>query len=240
MSQSFFRRSICAGLLCVGLVGCRNAPGKPHLDTATLRPEQVVDFPTLYKQNCSACHGAQGRQGAAISLANSVYLATIGPQNLTRIISSGVPGTLMPTFAKPSGGLLTASQIDVLTHGMIENWEPPTTIVTLPYAVHAGGDATRGKLAYATFCASCHGAQGMGGAHVGSIVDPDYLNLISDQTLRSTILGGKPEQSMPDWRTDSSQRPMTDQEVTDTVAFIATHRPANADPQSQDLRRPHE
>lgn len=146
----------------------------------------------------------------------------------------------MPAFEKTTGGLLTAKQIDVLTQGMIEKWEPPTSIVTLPYAVHTGGDGPRGKIAYATFCASCHGAQGMGGAHVGSIVDPDYLALVSDQALRSTILAGKPEQGMPNWRSDSRQRPMTDQEVTDTVAFIATHRPANADQQNPDFRRPHE
>ena len=39
------------------------------------RPEQVLAFPTLYTQNCTACHGENGKNGAAIPLANPVYLA---------------------------------------------------------------------------------------------------------------------------------------------------------------------
>jgi cytochrome c oxidase cbb3-type subunit 3/ubiquinol-cytochrome c reductase cytochrome c subunit len=61
----------------------------------------------------------------------------------------------------------------------------------------------------------------------GSIVDPTYLALVSDQYLRTTILAGRPEEGMPDWRSDLAEphaRPMTDQEITDTVAWIASHR----------------
>jgi mono/diheme cytochrome c family protein len=228
--------SIMCCLLCLDIAGCMDAPGKPRLESTALRPEQVIDFPTLYRENCSACHGAQGRQGAAISLANPVYLTTAGPDNLSYTIANGLPGSLMPAFAKTRGGLLTNTQIASLTKGMIQSWGSSTALVTLSYASHTNGDAARGKIAYAAFCAGCHGAEGTGAAHVGSIVDPAYLDLISDQALRSIILAGKPEQGMPDWRTDSSQRPMTDQEVTDTVAWITTHRTASAD----HWRTPHE
>ena len=30
-----------------------------------LRPDQVTDFKTLYAENCSGCHGENGRLGAA-------------------------------------------------------------------------------------------------------------------------------------------------------------------------------
>ncbi len=61
----------------------------------------------------------------------------------------------------------------------------------------------------------------------GSIIDPAYLALVSDQGLRSTIIAGQPEQGMPDWRSDltgTGARAMTDQEVTDTVAWMTSHR----------------
>jgi cytochrome c oxidase cbb3-type subunit 3/ubiquinol-cytochrome c reductase cytochrome c subunit len=61
----------------------------------------------------------------------------------------------------------------------------------------------------------------------GSIVDPAYLALMSDQSLRSTIIVGRPDEHMPDWRTDASDpntRAMTDQEITDTVAWLASKR----------------
>ena len=39
----------------------------------------------------------------------------------------------------------------------------------------------------------------------GSIVDPSYLALVSDQSLRSTIIAGRPDLGMPDWRSDTSE-----------------------------------
>jgi cytochrome c oxidase cbb3-type subunit 3/ubiquinol-cytochrome c reductase cytochrome c subunit len=91
--------------------------------------------------------------------------------------------------------------------------------------------------AFNTFCARCHGTEGAGASSrtstqpspesTGSIVDPAYLALISDQSLRSTIIAGRPDEHMPDWRSDASgpnTRAMTDQEITDTVAWLASKR----------------
>ena len=72
--------SLCVGLfsaLCLGCIGC-DAPGRPAPGPEVPRPEQVLDFATLYKQNCAGCHGENGKNGAAISLANPVYLAIAG------------------------------------------------------------------------------------------------------------------------------------------------------------------
>jgi mono/diheme cytochrome c family protein len=225
MNVGALTRAIASVFLGLSLTGCRGAPGKPHLEVATLRPDQVLDFPTLYSQNCAACHGAQGRQGAAISLANPVYLATAGIDNLHQAIANGLPRTLMPAFAKSQGGLLTDAQVNLLSRGIMQTWGTSSAgLETLPYAAHTAVDPAQGRVAYTMFCASCHGAGGAGAGPVGSIVDPTYLELMSDQGLRSTILGGMPGQGMPDWRSDSATRAMTDQEVTDTVGWIATHR----------------
>jgi cytochrome c oxidase cbb3-type subunit 3/ubiquinol-cytochrome c reductase cytochrome c subunit len=62
---------------------------------------------------------------------------------------------------------------------------------------------------------------------MGSIVDPAYLALVSDQYLRSTIIAGQSAQVMPDWRSDltgPNARPLTDQEIADIVTWIASHR----------------
>ena len=232
MNAGSLIRAIGGVALCLLLAGCMTAPGKPQTEVATLRPEQVLEFRPLYKQNCAACHGDQGRRGAALSLANPVYLATVGTDNLRQSIIHGVPGTLMPAFAKAQGGLLTNAQIEVLTQGMMQTWGASAAgMATLPYASQSVGDVPHGKIAYTTFCASCHGANGTGGVGInarnGSIVDPAYLDLVSNQALRSTIIAGRPEQGMPDWRSDmttANHRAMTDQEVTDTVAWIASNR----------------
>ena len=219
---------LLAASLAVLATGC-NAPGKPREGAVEERPEHVLDFTTLYEQNCAACHGTNGQLAAAISLNNPVYLAIAGEANIAHAVSAGIPGTLMPSFGKAAGGMLTDQQIAALAHGMIETWGkpiPPGTNAP-PYASVSTGNAASGAQAFTTFCASCHGEGGTGKGNVGSVVDPAYLALVNDQYLRSNILAGKPENGMPDWRSHTisgAKRVMTDAEITDIVAWLASHR----------------
>lgn len=217
-------------LLLFTQAGC-HAPGKPQSDSEVKRPDQILDYPTLYASNCAGCHGVQGRQGAALSLNNPVYLATAGLENIQRITAVGVPGTMMPPFARSSGGMLTDQQISILAQGMMKSWGTDSTMQALPYAASSAGDAERGEASFTTFCARCHGADATGtpgnGRRLGSLVDPAYLALVSGQGLRSIILAGMPSEGMPDWRSDgtgTNARAMTDGEVTDTVAWLTAHR----------------
>ncbi len=223
--------------VCIASTGCKDAPGKPRLASEATRPDQVLDFATLYKQNCAACHGDEGKNGAAVSLANPVYLAISGEDNIQRVTSRGVPGTLMPPFGKAAGGMLTDRQVEILAHGIVATWGRPGVLAgsTPPgYTSNSPGDSARGQQAFTTFCARCHGSNGGGvnankEGQIGSIVDPAYLALVSDQSLRTAIIAGFPEQHMPDWRSDlmgARARPMTDQEITDVVAWMAAHRTA--------------
>jgi cytochrome c oxidase cbb3-type subunit 3/ubiquinol-cytochrome c reductase cytochrome c subunit len=222
--------------LVVGATGCGRAPGKPGNGADVARPEEVLDFATLYSQNCGACHGEKGTNGAAISLANPVYLATAGGANIQRITAAGLNGTMMPGFAKSAGGMLSDKQIAAITQGMIDAWAKPAALAgqTPPaYAGSSSGDASQGQQTFQAFCARCHGADATGAQsanlRTGSLVDPSYLSLISDQGLRSFIIAGQPEQGMPDWRSHESANgghALTDREITDIVAWIGTHRTA--------------
>ena len=232
---SFYAVALAGTVLA--LVGCSRIPGRPGPGPEVSRPEEVLDFPTLYKANCTACHGANGRDGAAISLANPVYLAVAGEENLREITAKGVPGKLMPPFARSAGGMLTDQQIGVLAHGVMQQWSKQDLLAGLSipqYRSTLAGDGARGQQAFGIFCARCHGAAGEGSTgdakgntgKIGSIVDGSYLALISDQGLRSIVIAGRPDEGMPDWRTDAAQ-PMTDQQITDIVTWLATKRPSN-------------
>jgi mono/diheme cytochrome c family protein len=219
------------------LAGCSRIPGRPGPGPEVVRPEQVLDFPTLYKANCAACHGENGRDGVAISLANPVYLAVAGEDNLRNITANGVSERLMPPFAKSAGGMLTDQQIGVLAHGMMQQWSKQDLVAGLSipqYRSTLAGDAARGQEAFGIFCARCHGTAGEGSTgdpksrtgKIGSIVEGSYLALISDQGLRSILIAGRLDEGMPDWRTDAAQ-PMTDQQITDIVRWLATKRTPN-------------
>jgi hypothetical protein len=51
--------------------------------------------------------------------------------------------------------------------------------------------------------------------------------LISDQSLRSITIAGRPDGGMPDWRADAAGQAMTDQQITDIVAWLASKRIVN-------------
>jgi mono/diheme cytochrome c family protein len=209
---------------CLTLLGCAQLPGHPKPGPEVPTPDQVMDFPTLYSQNCSACHGAEGKNGPSYPLSNPVYQALVDEQQLRQVIIHGRRGTLMPAFAASAGGTLTDPQIDVLVKGMRAAWYKPDALALVdhpPYQAVKQGDATHGSAIYTTYCASCHGVVGQAAkAKAGSITDPAFLGLVSDQLLRTVIIAGRPDIGQPDWRSDQPARPMSDQEVTDLVAWL--------------------
>ena len=63
------------------------------------------------------------------------------------------------------------------------------------------GDAGRGRAASTPPPARAATDQtARAGRRAGSIVDPAYLALVSDQALRTTVIAGRPDLGMPDWR----------------------------------------
>ena len=230
------RLPILFSLSCVLILllsGCSGAPGYPKPGAEVLRPEDQLSFDTLYSQNCAACHGADGQNGAAIDLANPEYQALVDDSSLRKWISGGVQGTQMPAFAISMGGTLTDRQIDVIVLGMRRAWSQRAVLDghnPPPYAQDQKGDAFRGKQAYNSNCASCHQAS------TQQVTSPDYLALVADQTLRSIIIAGRPDIGHPDWRGDNPGTPLGPEDVTDIVTYLGTLRsatPGQPYPQSQ-------
>lgn len=216
---------------CTLILGCDNAPGRPGPGPEVIRPEALVDYSTLYKDNCAACHGPDGSHGASIPLANSVLPSIMGHDALRDTIARGVPNSLMPAFSRSYGGTLTDQQIEILTQGILHQAGTSGSPAggNLPsYQATLSGDPVRGQQAYTAACARCHGPGGEGNDRLklGSITDPTYLAIVTDQYLRNLILGGRPDENMPDYRTDLPQ-PLTDQQITDIVAWMASKRVAN-------------
>ena len=222
--------SALAVLSLVILAACSAPGGRPQTNTESVAPNQVLDFSTLYAQNCAGCHGAQGRGGAAIALANPVYLAIVDETRMRNVVANGVHGTSMPAFAQRAGGMLTEHQIEVITNGIFSRWartqvldgaNPPS------YSAKAAGNVDHGQVVFGIYCASCHGSGGGGTSKGSAITNDSFLALVSDQALRTIVITGRPELGAPDWRGNVAGRPMNDQEITDVVAWLASRRVEN-------------
>lgn len=205
--------------------GCKSSPGRPG--PKVIPPDQIVDFNVLYGNNCAGCHGANGKGGAAVALDDPVFLAVANDAAIRHATANGVPGTPMPAFAQSAGGMLTDKQIDALVRGL-RSWAQPEILHGSnppPYAAQTSGDPHRGADVYGTYCSACHGPNGQGGKKASSIVNGSYLALVSDQGLRTNVIMGRPEMGAPDWRGNVPGRPMSSQEISDVVAWLAAQRP---------------
>ena len=227
MNSLRYQSTFAVFSLMLLLSACSSPPGRPTKDSQEPAPSEISDFKTLYAENCAACHGTEGRGGAAIALADPVYLAIVDDSSMRKVIANGVHGTSMPAFAQSAGGMLTDKQLDTISSEIRSRWSRPgilTGVDAPSYAAKSSGDAQRGETSYRTYCSSCHGPQGQGGPKGSAITNDSFLALVSDQGLRTIVVAGRPELGAPDWRGNASGKPMSDREITDVVAWLASHR----------------
>lgn len=213
---------IAAVLLCSAC----EPPGKPTLqEEARESGAPNYDFTTLYNQSCAGCHGVGGKNGAARILNDSLYLAFISREQLKAVLVNGRPGTAMPAWSEQAGGPLNDKQIDVLVNGIFGNWgKGADNLQPKPPAYEqpaTGGDATHGKQLFARDCYMCHGK----GAPIGSVTGGSYLALVSNQMIRTSIVVGRPDLGMPDYRFLNMGKPLSDGDLTDLVAYLSSMRP---------------
>jgi len=182
-------------LLSLWLTGCEPW-GKP-----VAPQKEVADFQTLFRDNCSGCHGTEGRGGPGRILNDGLYLAFIPKESLRSVI--------------------TPEQISVLVDGMERNWAKAVNLrgATLPAyeASPAVGDATRGKKLFLRDCFACHAKGGL----AGPLSDPAYLSLTTKQNLRTSIVVGRPDLGMPDYRVLNVGRALSEQDIADLVTYLA-------------------
>ncbi len=212
----------CIFFLCIA--GCGKPTKRPVM------PADITDFQTLFSENCEGCHGVDGKNGPGRPLNYPLYLALIPKETLQRTIENGVPGTAMPAWARSQGGPLYPKQVTALVNGIEQNWAKNVNLGAAklpPYsAANDPGDAGRGKKLFVRDCFMCHGK----GAKAGPVSDPSFLALVSNQGLRTSIIVGRPDLGMPDWRFLNLGRALSDQDIDDLVAYLASLRPQNLQP----------
>lgn len=217
----FAAASACLMLL-LGVAGC-DPPGKPK--PVPPSSQEITDFRILYGENCAGCHGADGKNAPGRILNDPLYLAVIPREELQKTIENGRPGTAMPAWLIDNGGPLTQKQVNALVDGIEKNWAKPEQFqgAALPAYSAAGeqGDAARGKKLFLRDCFMCHGQ----GAAVGPVTDRSYLTLSTNQLLRTSIIVGRPDLGMPNYRALNMGHALANQDIADLVAYLASLRP---------------
>jgi len=214
--------SILCALAAVSCAACNRADVLPARADEVARPEDVLDFWTLFRQNCSACHGQNGQNGPALDLANPIYQSLVDDASLKKWITGGMTGTEMPAFGQSAGGFLTEKQVDALVAGMRKNWANGAASAPdePPYAANLPGDVKSGEQVYNSACVSCHEKPN------AQISNPSYLALVADQALRTITIAGRPDLGHPDWQQVRPGQPLTNADVTNVVAYLASLRSA--------------
>jgi mono/diheme cytochrome c family protein len=227
------KRALCAKqpalllALALSLAGCKvrsDLLSPPSSGAEVVDPRGIVDFSKLYASNCAGCHGTSGQGGAAIGLASAGYLWLVDDTDLRQVIEHGRANTAMPAFAQSAGGMLSDAQVGALIRG-IRAWakKSPGDEAQPAYRLSESGDAQRGARVFADRCASCHGVDGRGSKSTGSIVDQDFLELVSEQWLRTGIIAGRPDLGCPDWHAIEGHA-LSSEDVSNTVAWLWSHR----------------
>lgn len=234
--------AVLAAFTLASLAGCSHASGEKQNMQQHERQGVTISFDEIYSRSCSGCHGADGENGAATDLANPYYQALVDDKTLHDVIANGQTGTMMPSFADQPAGGLTAQQIDGLIQGMRQRWSRGDVLgADAPhYKATLAGNVERGRDYYATDCARCHGPENGPAGKAGSILNNSFLALITDQTVRTTAIAGRPDLGMPNFRERNKDRAVTDQNITDVVAFVMAHRsPEPGEPYPPKQSAPH-
>ncbi len=155
----------------------------------------------LYANNCTVCHGING-EGSNLGVAlNTPDIQAAESDVITRIITEGVPGTLMVGW---NNALNPEEIVNIVS--FLQNWDVVTAkglALTPPEPVRIDLENPEEVMAYAerlfdTTCAVCHGENGSGGTGPALNSQQFLTNQTNEQILYTIINGGhRPNSTMP-------------------------------------------
>jgi putative heme-binding domain-containing protein len=152
-------RGACVVMALAGLAMGQAHPGE-------YAPADIAYGSRLYDAQCTTCHGANGDGVGGVDLRSGKFRNAVTDQDLTRVVTSGIPGTGMQAFkfdpSEIAGIVAFLRNMNSFDRGSVK-----------------AGDAARGRAVVdgKGGCARCHrvGAQ-------GSRVGPDLSDI---GTMRS-------------------------------------------------------
>src|SRR5512143_113311 len=114
------------GILITLQIYILREPGRIQSVLAADKTTQIANGRELFAQNCTTCHGENGEGDVGPALNNKTFLKAAEDGRIASLISSGVPGTAMPSWSETFGGPFTDEQIHALV-AFLRSWEATAT-----------------------------------------------------------------------------------------------------------------
>jgi putative heme-binding domain-containing protein len=142
--------------------------GKQVGADASLDPPSLAEGQTMFRGQCSGCHGGSGRGGKGPDLTDNRWMCGGTDADIARVIQNGVPRTTM----KKLGDALKPEQIDKL---VIYIRSIARTSAESTWKPYQSGDPQAGRKLFFDVrgkiqCAKCHSIAGEGG-RIGPALD---------------------------------------------------------------------
>jgi mono/diheme cytochrome c family protein len=226
----------CAG--CHGQGG-KLGPAPPLNDPlfrAIVPEEELASILTMGRKNTLMPAFAKENGGTLTATQIQVLVKEIKgiPYKIGEKLESGVFKALVVSDA---GGITPKWGTSSMPPKGVPSYRDPSPVVAWSpdHTTTAGsgtGNKEKGAVVFARACAVCHGKDGQGigkgSETVHTINDRVFLALISDQALRRFAITGRPDLGMPGYGEARPGNPhfvpLTDQEVIDLVALLASWR----------------
>jgi mono/diheme cytochrome c family protein/uncharacterized protein (DUF302 family) len=189
---------------------------------ATSILQAAPDGSQLYATHCAVCHGDKGTGGVGIPLALPSFLESVDDAFLRKTIRHGRPGRVMPAFPA-----LSVEQLNAVV-GFIRGWsEKPAPVFSYETIK---GNPVHGRELYVSYCAMCHGAEGLGGKGTGvtfsrrrdlpiiapALNNPGFLAAASDEMIRHTLLYGREGTPMRSFLVQG----LSELDINDLVSYV--------------------
>lgn len=178
--------------------------------------EQLGEGLTIYAENCSACHNANGSGTLIAPAIDTLEVREIPQEELIKVINNGIPGTLMTSWQNS----LSQDQI-ISVANLIYRWPeviqsgiefPETGMAALPSSPEMIAD---GERLFQIACQACHGSDAYGTRMAPALNNQIFLTQTPDAAIYQIIAGGVTQTLMPAWGSR-----LTDYDIQTLVAYF--------------------
>ena len=151
-------------------------------------PEALKMGGRLFANNCSTCHGSDGRGGYGFpNLADDDRLYGGSPEAIKYTITHGVNSDYDPSTRR----VMMPAQGPMIGDAGVDN--AANYVFSLSGRKHDAAKAEEGAKVFATYCAACHGADGKGNQMLGApnLTDDVWLYGGSPEFVKHSIRSGR-------------------------------------------------